>query len=343
MFMTYIDESDDRARKERSPSYPFISLPKAIERARLFSDAHRRSPARLVSVAETWGYAPSSSGLLQTASALKAFGLLEDLGKGGDRKVQLTDLAQRILHDTRPGARDAAIKEAALRPRLFAEYAEKWLPNRPSDSHCLSELRLDRGFTEAASKMFLRSFDDTATFADLKGGDNLSNVQQDQTDAPDVWPESESPPMTAPARTGHGQHLSVPHHGGFQKLVGEQRASVQSSVTPRATLPLPEGVAAIEIPTELSRKSFEALKSWADMMVMLAEKTISSRWYLEIYKPDSSKADRVHVFPRWDLAKSFIQDTKLFQPEAIIRIMPPDDATPGELSELNSIGVRPTF
>lgn len=182
-----MSQNEDGGRKERSPSYPFISLPKALERARAFSDAHKRSPTRLASAAETWGYAPTSSGLLQTASALKAFGLLEDLGKGAERKVQLTDLAQRILHDARPGAKEAAIKEAALRPRLFAEYADKWLPERPSDSHCLSELRLDRGFTEVASRMFLRSFDETVTYANLKIGDNSSLSSQDTEN--DVRPE----------------------------------------------------------------------------------------------------------------------------------------------------------
>jgi hypothetical protein len=273
--MANADDFDDRARKERSPSYPFISLPKALERAKAFDEAHRRNPARLASVAETWGYSSSSSGLLQTASALKAYGLLEDNGRGGDRKTQLTDLAQRILHDTRPGMREAAIREAALRPRLFAEYTEKWLPERPSDSHCLSELRLDRGFTEAAASMFLRSFDETVTFSGLKDGDGLSISLEDDDRSETVnlnrahtAIQRVVPPMTGLVQRGTRGGMPVYHSGPGQ---GPSYEMQQNQPLPRATLPLPEGIVALEIPSDLSRKSFEALKSWVNLMVTLAE------------------------------------------------------------------------
>ncbi|MHC2667324.1 hypothetical protein ACMA5K_20470 [Bradyrhizobium diazoefficiens] len=173
--MSLIEQDDDRARKERSPSFPFISLPKALERAEAFADAHKRSPTRLQALGQTWGYAPSSSGLQQTIAALKAYGLLDDLGRGEARKVQLSELAWRILQDTRPGARDDSLRDAALRPRLFAEMAEMWVAHdRPSDSHCISELTLDRGFTQAAAQVFLKVFDETMSYAGLTQADKLS-------------------------------------------------------------------------------------------------------------------------------------------------------------------------
>jgi hypothetical protein len=291
--MSNIDDNDDRTRKERSPSYPFISLPKALDRARAFDEAHRRNPTRLAAVAETWGYSSSSSGLLQTASALKAFGLLEDSGRGNDRKIQLTDLAQRILHDTRPGARDAAIKEAALKPRLFAEYADKWLPSRPSDSHCLSELRLDRGFTEGAAGMFLRSFDETVTFAGLRNGDDLSPTLKESQLEHGLYEGSTGPtgPSQASRVTGPtgppGPHsfrsmiATAPKRfgggGGGARIDDRQYYGGGPSEplgSPRATLPLVEGLAALEIPARLSRQSYDALKSWVNLMVQLAERTI---------------------------------------------------------------------
>jgi hypothetical protein len=170
------DPQDDieKARKERSPSFPFISLKRAVERLKEMADAHRRSQARMVTVGGTWGYAAKSSGLLQTVAALKAFGLIDDLGGGADRKLQVSDLGWRILQDARPGAREAAIREAAVRPRLIAEYATQWLPERPSDAHCLSELQLDRGFNDVAAKLFLKVFDDTVAYANLKSSDSVS-------------------------------------------------------------------------------------------------------------------------------------------------------------------------
>jgi hypothetical protein len=93
--------------------------------------------------------------------------LTEDLGARAERRIKISDLGWRILQDTRPTARDAAIREAAVYPRLIAEYAGKWVPERPSDARCLNELQLDHGFTETAANSFLRVFDDTVGYANL--------------------------------------------------------------------------------------------------------------------------------------------------------------------------------
>jgi len=172
--MTDDQSTADKVRKERSPSFPFISLKKAVERIQEMAAAHKRSPARLPVVGETWGYGAKSSGLLQTVAALKAFGLIEDMGGGADRRIQVSDLGWRILSDARPGAKEQAIREAAMKPRLIAEYAPHWIPERPSDAHCTSELHLDRGFTQEAAKLFLKVFDETISFANLTEGDSLS-------------------------------------------------------------------------------------------------------------------------------------------------------------------------
>jgi hypothetical protein len=193
--MTDQQEDTDKARKERSPSFPFLSLKKAVDRLKEMADAHRRNQARMVTVGATWGYAAKSSGLLQTVAALKAFGLVDDIG-GPDRKIQISDLGWRILHDSRPGALEAAIREAALRPRLIAEYASQWVPDRPSDAHCLSELQLDRGFNDVAAKLFLKVFDETIVYANLKEADKVSaNLLVDE-DAMYTPTASADPPKT---------------------------------------------------------------------------------------------------------------------------------------------------
>lgn len=188
-------------KKDRSPNFPFISLARAVERTRDLYANHKREPARVASVATSWGYAPKSSGLLQTIGALKQFGLIEDLGSGDDRKVQITELARRILMDDRPGAREEALKEAARKPRLISEYLERWVPERPSNSHCLSELQLDRHFTPDAAKSFLKVFDETVSHANLKEDEEarlgLGDAESDEppSDRPSerVLPAAEQP------------------------------------------------------------------------------------------------------------------------------------------------------
>lgn len=195
----------DKPKKERSPSYPFIPLKKAVERLEALYANHKSQAARLVAVAPTWGYGSKSSGLLQTVAALKQFGLIEDLGSGEDRKVQITDLGRRIIADTRPGARERALKEAAGLPKVIAEYLPQWVPERPSDAHCISELHLDRGFTADAARTFLRIFDETVAYAELAGGDaqddDAIQEQQDEERAQDQARNS-APQKAEGARRG---------------------------------------------------------------------------------------------------------------------------------------------
>ncbi len=165
---------DDGARRVRSPSFPFIPLGKALVRARSIAERYGRHPVNLAAAGETWHYAPKSSGLAQTLAALRSYGLIEDVGRAEERRIQLSDLGWRILHDTRSDARQEAIREAAIRPRSIAEYAHKWLPSRPSDDECISELHLDRGFSPQAAKQYLKVFDQTAVLADLARPDELS-------------------------------------------------------------------------------------------------------------------------------------------------------------------------
>ncbi len=219
----------EKSKKDRSPSFPFISLRKAVDRAEALNANHRREPARLASVAASWGYAPKSSGLLQTVAALKQFGLAEDLGSGDDRKVQLTDLARRLLVDSRPGARETAIREAARSPRLIAEYLGRWLPDRPSDDHCISELHLDRGFTREAAKLFLRVFDETVSYADLNEGDTLSaNVPETPADEKSAMTEQPAP---SPQRQGIPDVFSLLYNDAFRSRAKPLMERLQVTTT----------------------------------------------------------------------------------------------------------------
>lgn len=225
--MTDQQEDTDKARKERSPSFPFISLKKAVERLKEMADAHKRNQARLVTVGATWGYGAKSSGLLQTVAALKAFGLIDDIGGGADRKLQVSDLGWRILQDARPGARESAVREAAVKPRLIAEYLNQWVPDRPSDAHCLSELRLDRGFGDAAAALFLKVFDETVNYANLKNGDSLSPVLEQEEIAVESAGSGDSPVAGVFRRTA--QHVASGEP--FTFTMGPERVSGTFNLT----------------------------------------------------------------------------------------------------------------
>ena len=212
--MTEIAASDSKLRTgRRSPSFPFIPLGRAIERARSLATDYKRTPTRLSNAAQTWGYKPKSSGCLQTVAALKAFGLIEDVGTGDDRKVQLTDLAWRVMHDQRPGVRENALQDAALRPKLIAEFAHgPWRGGRPADHHCISELTIDRGFTEDAARTFLKVFDETISYSGLHESDKLSAPRADAapTEAAYVAADREEVgPLDPPVGRGGAMHPPI--------------------------------------------------------------------------------------------------------------------------------------
>jgi hypothetical protein len=227
--MTDQQDDTDKARKERSPSFPFISLKKAVDRLQEMAEAHKRNQARIATVGATWGYGAKSSGLVQTVAALKAFGLIDDIGGGADRRIQISDLGWRILQDARPGAREAAIREAALKPRLIAEYLNQWVPDRPSDAHCLSELRLDRGFGDSAAQLFLKVFDDTVNYANLKNSDSLSPVLEREENPLETAVEGPRPVSAAVRRVAAA--MEPQGDAPFLMSMGPERVSGTFNLT----------------------------------------------------------------------------------------------------------------
>ncbi|MGR3436797.1 MAG: hypothetical protein ACU0CO_18220 [Shimia sp.] len=114
--------------------------------------------------AQDWGISATSSGLQRVAAAMISFGLLDDIGSGKDRRLELTDSATRILTDARPGVKEKLLSEAALRPPVILKYWQAWGRQRPSDPHAISELMFDGGFTETSAKSFLKTFDDALRY-----------------------------------------------------------------------------------------------------------------------------------------------------------------------------------
>lgn len=174
-------QSVQRAKKkgDRSPSFPAITLTKAMEKVGALYAAAKRHEMRIGDVASAWGTGAKSSGTQQSIAALIGFGLVEDSGSGAARKFKVTDLAFKALEDLRPGAKEGALAEAALMPRLIAEYAQKWSDGRPADGICTSELRIDRGFTEDGAKSFLRVFDDAIGYTYPPKSDNKTDANGD--------------------------------------------------------------------------------------------------------------------------------------------------------------------
>jgi hypothetical protein len=181
-----------KAKKQRSPSYPWVDLETALERAGQLYTREHRNFAPIPAILEAWGYAPKSSGGMLTVAALKRFGLLEDRGSLASREARVTELAQAILLDDREDAteRSKHIQAAAMMPPIHSEIWAKYEGKLPSDSTLRYHLTVDRGFTKGRADEFIEEFRKTLRFS---GFDSESGT---------VPPNEEDKSITLTTRAG---------------------------------------------------------------------------------------------------------------------------------------------
>jgi hypothetical protein len=244
-----MSDSDEKRRRDRSPSFPYISLREAVDKIDAFYRQYTRHPARINVIAPLMGYSPTSSSLLRAIAALKSFGLISEVGAGADRKVGISDLGVRVVADKRPGIRDEAIKQAFNSCEIFAAHRDKWGPRRPPNDACESELHLDHGFTSDAARKFISVYDDSVAYANIWNDDGLGG---DAGGWPEVAP-ADAPVVVTPST-------------GRIDAVG--KAPVASSSELRvATYPVPEGPCSLTMPSNISPRSAKKLKKWLQLML----------------------------------------------------------------------------
>lgn len=158
--------------RTRSPAYPYIALPNALEKAAVLWQVEGRHAAAVNVAMQHWGYKEDSSTGYSCVAALKKFGLVDHEGMGDTRQVKLSGLALTILLDKDPDSdeRREALRTAALGPRIHTELWERYGTELPSDQSLKRYLVQERGFNEAAVDELLDEYKQTMTFAGLNVG-----------------------------------------------------------------------------------------------------------------------------------------------------------------------------
>lgn len=151
--------------KSRSPNYPSVSLPEAIEKARvLYQKEHRRKMAR-EAIAEHLGYGGLNGASVTLISALSKYGLLE--GRGDE--IRLSDEAITLIVDTPDSPdRQEALLRAATSPSLFAELFRHFEGSAPSDSTLRIYLQKN-GFTPKAAHAASQAYKETMELVSFEG------------------------------------------------------------------------------------------------------------------------------------------------------------------------------
>jgi hypothetical protein len=116
----------------RSPNYPALSLPQAIDAVGKIHGAEQHLAAPKEVVAKHLGYAKLHGLAGRVVSAIEKYGLLEEVN--GD-KVKVSPLAMSILFPATPEEKQKAINDSAFKPPIFAAIRDEWQSSRPSDEN----------------------------------------------------------------------------------------------------------------------------------------------------------------------------------------------------------------
>lgn len=163
----------NKTQRDRSPSYPFISLKSAIDRLIAFDEYFGRHAAPANKVGLAWGMKEKSSQSFQTLAALKSFGLVVYDGSGDARMALLSADARTYLRAQQQSIKQEALERCALNPKAIRKYWDVWGADRPRDPICLDELTLRDGFTDDAARTFLSVYDATIAYAGLSKSDKV--------------------------------------------------------------------------------------------------------------------------------------------------------------------------
>jgi len=173
------NETQGKAKRDRSPSYPSINLGTAIDRLIAMDEHFKRHPAPVSKIGLAWGIKPASSQASSTVAALKSFGLVEYQGSGADLKATLTDEGRTYLRAQQDAIKQAILTQVVLKPKAIAKYYGEWGIPRPIDAVCLDELVLKGGFSQAGAETFLKVYDASIAYAKLGSSDSIINKEDD--------------------------------------------------------------------------------------------------------------------------------------------------------------------
>lgn len=142
----------------RSPNYPALSLPEAIERLRgLHKEQQTTAEPREVVILHM-GYSGINGRSLKALSALIKYGFLEATS---DERLRVSKRALAILFPDpdNPRAKNQALVDAAFAPVLFAKIFDRW-KTRPTQAS-LNSFLAHEGFNTNSVDMVAHAFYET--------------------------------------------------------------------------------------------------------------------------------------------------------------------------------------
>jgi hypothetical protein len=250
-----------KAKRDRSPSFPFIPLKVAIERLEALDKHFGRHPTPADHVGAAWGMKEQSSQTDQTLAALRSFGLIQYEGIGPKRVVTISEDGRRYLRAQQESVKEAIRKQSALRPKIIRQFWAMWGADRPVDAVALDTLILQNAFSDNGARSFLKVYDETVGYAGLGDSDKMNPAtetgdEEQETGSMENEETSELargpsvPQVLSPKPYRLGEGWIEPAHGMRREVIT-----------------LDEGDVLIVFPDNLSPESFGDLQDHLELFI----------------------------------------------------------------------------
>jgi hypothetical protein len=166
--------------RHRSPNYPAVSLPEAVERTKALVEKDGKAGAPSEAAAKNIGFSGAHGTARTVLSALKKFGLTADQ-RG---RIVPTQLALDIIHFSPDNPRNKAARQVAvLNPQIYKQLVDRFAEHgdMPSPESLKSELIADIGFNPKAVDAFISDFFSSLQYAGMLDGNRLLLSDEQQT------------------------------------------------------------------------------------------------------------------------------------------------------------------
>lgn len=248
-----VQNAKRKRKTHRSPAHPYFNLEDSIIFVSKLYDADGLYAVPVTVASKNMGFDGSIKGGVASRAlgAVKGYGLVDCEGVGEKAEIKPSDLARKIILDTRPSSPDRkkALQEAALNYKIIEELSRYWPNGLPSDEAIRSRLLINYEFNERAVRRFVNVFRETYEFAHLNEFNKHAILPSDR-----LHEDGER-------STNHLEH-------GTEAIVASSGLPSEAVVTiQRHSIPLiGGGVAIFEAPRPLSKQDYSHVKKWFELM-----------------------------------------------------------------------------
>jgi hypothetical protein len=257
--------------KTRGVSFPALSLPEALDRARVMYQSERKNLVPTSVVAGHWGYGPNSSGGRVTVAALIHFDLLESEGQNLDRKVRLSKTAlDALLSEPDSPEMRRALVSAVKSPKIYSEILSRWPSNElPSDAALKAFLLRDKDFNHGSVDGFIKKFRQSLSFAGLDRNEAAS------TDDPQEAEQAETGDGEVYGAQSVANDPPTRPFGWLRAPSGSVASPALPADTKQDVFTLDEGQVVLTWPSKMSKTSFEDLEAWIQIVLRKMARSVT--------------------------------------------------------------------